>query len=481
MNLKKFNIYLENFNYTLLFLVFLTISVALYYFFFGLNSSVFEMEVLQKLTFLNDFNSLSDFFPGQHQQFIFYGHPGLHQFLLYLTSLFFGKSFLTIKIFNIIFTLCTFIIIYKIINLKYNDFCMALLIPITFTATPFFVVHSFNFYQDIPALFMGLVGCYFYLQDKHKRAVSFLILSALILESSIAFTISILLLSFWKHKKINRAYLLPLVVLVIFFSWEFFATGYLTNAMTANYLRLENKGFFLPIEMIQRNVNFFVTNYRFYLIATSGLFLAAIYLYYNKGTVFFTKLPKVLIVTVIQYLIFYIYLNELCNNRDLFIVELIFILCIYLFIVNTFPNYSKYLIIFLVHIAILKFYTLDKLHYHDINYKYQLSTKLNKEIKSLGNQYIMPEGIYQQFISRKLFGLTPFDIKLTENFELATLYINFTDLVCYYNRCSENDIYLLKKLRKQMIKNGFFLYSKQSLDLHIDQKISFEIFLKQSH
>ncbi len=197
----------------------------------------FDPEEIYKLDFLASVNHPLYFFPGFHAKSAFYGHPGLWQFITYLTTSLFGNSIQVIRVLMLSTSILTigaiFLICRKLLGRPFAFFC-----SLAFVSTPMFYFQSDLYFFELPAMLFGLVALHFYFESREHLYCLFAAFSALVLESWISLPIAILffeLLSNFRDdgrlslNPMARSSILVLMLIVVFFAWEYVATGNFSN------------------------------------------------------------------------------------------------------------------------------------------------------------------------------------------------------------------------------------------------------------
>lgn len=197
----------------------------------------FDPEEIMKLKFLDKNISPLYFFPGLHSEGAFYGHPGLWQAITYLFTLIFGNSIYAIRV----LMLCTsvslvgglYYLCKRIYGRSYAFFCCLI-----FFSLPMFYFQSDLYFFELPSMLFGVLGMRFYLDRRVVPFFTSAFFAMFILESWVALPIGVLCIELfreWRESQklrfgpIALVSLILILLLGLFFTWEYLATGNFSN------------------------------------------------------------------------------------------------------------------------------------------------------------------------------------------------------------------------------------------------------------
>jgi hypothetical protein len=413
----------------------------------------------------------------------FWGHPGLHQFLTFIITKLFGLENIVIKSVNIFFTLMFFTSSYLISQSYLKNNFASLILTLIVASFSGQIVLSFQYFQDIPALGISLIGIYFYYQKKYLHSSLFLSCSCLMLESQIAFTISILFIEYLRSKKIKllKYYFLPLLSLSTYFITHKLRTGILSSAPGAFNIYAENQlSLFRPLKDIIRGLK---DNYSFFQI--EGLILVASLVIYlilkKKNKLKSIELPIILIFTTFQFFIFFFFINEIPFERDFVIFRITSLLIIfYLF------QYFNFKIRRILTLVLFCFFMIINLSNHRDNIEFEPKERLKvlkqikKDLNSTDKNMVFYEEDPQQYFAYPYYGFTNKYSAITTKIEEVNIYIDYENLFCSVPqdiKCNDGQ-HMVNFSKEKLLTHGFKLYKKFGLKIRNGNTIGYKIYLK---
>lgn len=286
-------------------------------------------------------------------------HPPFYYELLALTLRTFGESLLVGHIFNLVFTLLLVFYTYLLGRLLYNSvagFFAALLLFFS----PLVFAQSGLVHLEIPFAFFSIATIYYYLKDKILAYTLFGSMLVLTKEPSVLVILGVLIYhlffrnglfkkdaksfaTYARAIKDNGVYLVPLVVISIWFLINKYAQGW---AFHPSYL-----GFFqitvFPHEFLRRLHQLFFENYHF--IITTAIIICLLPIkkfYYRNKSLFYL----IIVIPIILFLACY-FINPLIMLLKYFGLDIIKIIgkdLSELYLLKFSISYLSFLFLFLI-------------------------------------------------------------------------------------------------------------------------------------
>jgi len=276
------------------------------------------------------------FFPGEHPEGAFFGHPGLNNFLYFLYSSIFGVSLFSMRAFSLIIS-CLFVLSFYCFVSVTSNRRVAFYSSLSLMMLPMFQIQSIMFFNEMGSLMFALVSLALLHQKRLKSYALFGIMAVLFLESAIAFYIAISLISiFHLMKKKNMDYnkqvlgysLVPSLFLVSFFLCEYITTGEISNHITRHVIsnRLDSSVGWpgLMIDVLPRYAITFKENFS-PIFLLSCVSLVIYHVLYKRKSWFLISGVKILFLPALFYLLFFTFFSEFQGGRDLYVIFLFLI------------------------------------------------------------------------------------------------------------------------------------------------------------
>ncbi len=197
----------------------------------------YDPEEIFKLKFLEGDIGLLYFFPGFHERGALYGHPGLWQAITYIFTLIFGNSIHVIRAFMLCTSVTLVGVIYylcrRIAGRLYAFFC-----ALAFLCLPMFYIQSDLYFFEIPSMLFGLLAIRYYIDRKTVLFFICAVSAVFILESWVALPVAVLAIEVYRNsrdrceRRLNPMMLASsavIILLALFFTWEYLATGHVSN------------------------------------------------------------------------------------------------------------------------------------------------------------------------------------------------------------------------------------------------------------
>jgi hypothetical protein len=443
-----------------------------------------DEEPLFKLKFLGEFETILDFLPGAHLPQEFFGHPGLHQFIALVVTTFLGKTSYVIAGMNLFFSFSCLFLLYKVAAFHLQDKYKAILLTLCFASLHQYIVLSFQFYQDIPALFFSLLGYFYFLKKRSYWSVFYLTISCLILESYIAFSLSIVLAELYRTRKLSeiKILLIPFLFLSAFFIAEYFSTGHFSNSVTAvKHFNNGDLGILRSWSDVVVAVKFLWPYYSFIFFLTTAVYGLCKLTKLKEKSKGKLKISFVILFTALQFIVFYIFINEGPIPRDLLIVHILLYIVIFASI-GSIPKKIEKPLTYLVFSYILLshyslYYVLKKWEPVERN---QLLDEISNEISLLKKDLIFPRADNaQRYLVHPFYGFAKKQHRDSFDYELINIWIDFGTLFCFHPGVKNCYRPSIKEDHQREIDRSFRLYKEKKLTTIDNKTLGYKIYLKK--
>ena len=194
-----------------------------------LDLPVIGDETIYLMNHLSDI-SYMEFIPGFATADHFYGHPSGFPFLLKVLCDLSGDNLSFLRIIMILITTCSFLFIFNQIRNTFDELT-AIITMLLFLSNQLLITQSVFIQPNMLFILLGLMGWFFYLNNKIKMAILTLCLSFWMRESGIAFTLALIFNELIRNpfrldrKKILYLFI-PIMILSVFYMIQKYKYGY---------------------------------------------------------------------------------------------------------------------------------------------------------------------------------------------------------------------------------------------------------------
>jgi len=202
-----------------------------------------------------------------------FSHPPMFYEIMGFSYWLFGYGQRVSHIIILLFALMTIFLTYKIGN-EFMGFTKGVLAALMLFFTPVFFGQSARIYPEIPIAAMTLLSLYFYIKNNKTGFLLSASILVLLKEQAVLFVLALIIYDYYKTRKFELNYFIPILVLIFWYLFHYQATGLFMYY--ANYTSGTGFGVFLS-NFLSYTKFLLLDQFRFVLI------IPALYFMFNKN------------------------------------------------------------------------------------------------------------------------------------------------------------------------------------------------------